>query len=106
MPKYLLYGSYTPDGVKGLLKEGGTARRQTVQQWWESQGGKVEAVYFAFGDNDFYCIYEAPDTVTAVATELISNALGLLKASNVVLITPEEMDEACRKAGSYRPPGA
>ncbi|MCE2423409.1 MAG: hypothetical protein J4G03_08930 [Gemmatimonadetes bacterium] len=31
---------------------------------------------------------------------------GALKISTVQLITPEEIDEACGKTVSYRPPGA
>ena len=27
MPKYLIHGSYTAEGVNGLLKEGGSSRR-------------------------------------------------------------------------------
>lgn len=27
MPRYMLTGTYNADGMKGLLKEGGTARR-------------------------------------------------------------------------------
>ena len=30
MPKYLTMVSYTPEGIKGLVKEGGTARRAVV----------------------------------------------------------------------------
>ena len=30
MPKYLIRASYTQEGVQGLLKEGGTKRRQVV----------------------------------------------------------------------------
>ena len=32
MPKYLTMVSYTPEGIKGLVKEGGTARRAAVEK--------------------------------------------------------------------------
>ena len=32
MPKYLFRASLSPEGVAGVLAEGGTARRNTVQQ--------------------------------------------------------------------------
>src|SRR5207253_9350882 len=32
MAKYLIFGSYTQEGVQGLLKEGGSARRAAVKK--------------------------------------------------------------------------
>jgi hypothetical protein len=32
MPKYLFHGSYTEEGLKGLLKDGGTKRQEAVKQ--------------------------------------------------------------------------
>ncbi len=52
MPKYLLQGSYTTEGVKGLLRDGGSKRRTAAQQAIESVDGRLEAFYFAFGEND------------------------------------------------------
>ena len=49
MPKYLVMASYTAEGVKGLLKDGGTKRRRAAEAALESVGGRVEAFYFAFG---------------------------------------------------------
>jgi len=50
--KYLIEASYTPEGVKGLLKEGGSGRRAAIEQLINSAGGSVEACYFVFGDDD------------------------------------------------------
>ena len=41
MAKYLFLASYTTDGVKGLLKEGGTARRAAVDAMANSLGGSI-----------------------------------------------------------------
>ncbi len=49
MPKYLFQASYTAEGAKGLLKEGGTKRRAAVEQLIKSVGGTLEAFYFALG---------------------------------------------------------
>ncbi len=38
MPKYLVQFHYTPEGGKGLLKEGGTRRRTAVKKLVESLG--------------------------------------------------------------------
>lgn len=105
MPKYLFHGSYTEAGFKGLLKEGGSKRREAIKQAVESLGGKLEAIYFAFGDNDFYFIADNPDSIGAVTGSLLANATGTVKLKTTVLITPEEMDKAVKKTMDWRPPG-
>ena len=62
MPKFLIKASYTSEGTRGLLKEGGTRRRDAVRTLVEGLGGKVEAFYFAFGEDDLYVITELPNT--------------------------------------------
>ena len=74
MPKYLIQGSYTAEGVKGLLKDGGTARKTLVEQMMKSAGGKLEALYFAFGGADVCAIVDAPDNVTAAALSLAASS--------------------------------
>jgi uncharacterized protein with GYD domain len=46
MSKYLFYGSYTPEGFKGLVKEGGSKRIEAAKQALGSVGGPLEAFYF------------------------------------------------------------
>ena len=106
MPRYLVSASYTAEGAKGLLKGGGgTARRSAVQQLAQSIGGELEAMYFAFGEDDVYVIFEAPDNISAAAVALTVNAAGAAKTKTTVLLTPEEVDRAAKKTVSYRPPG-
>ncbi len=105
MSKYLFHGSYTEEGLKGLLKEGGSKRREAAEQVVRSVGGTVEAYYFAFGDNDFYIIVDTPDNASTTAASLIVNASGAVKVKTVVLLTPEEVDQAAKKTVDYRPPG-
>ena len=105
MPKYLLEASYTADGAKGLAKEGGSSRRKMVTDMVTAVNGKVEAFYYAFGDADVYIIAEMPDTVTAAALSLAVNQSGAVNLKTRILMTPEEMDQAAKKAVGYRPPG-
>ncbi len=105
MPKYLFHGSYTLEGVKGVLKEGGSSRRETIAQLAQSLGGSLEAYYFAFGDHDFYVIMDLPDNVVAAAASLFGSASGALKIKTTVLLTPEEIDQAAKTTVAYRPPG-
>ncbi len=64
MPKYLLQVSYTAEGAKGLLKEGGSKRRSAARTFIESLGGKLEVLYYAFGDTDVFAIADMPDNVS------------------------------------------
>ena len=106
MAKYLLQGSYTQDGLRGLLKDGGTKRRQAVENALKDVGGKVESYYLAFGEHDFYLIADIPDNVATTALSLFSNASGMIKSSVVVLLEPEEIDRAVKMRVGYSPPGS
>ncbi len=106
MPKFMLKASYTPEGIKGLLREGGTSRRSTIEELARSLGGSIEAFYYALGDDDVYVISDFPDNVTAVAVSGAVNASGAVKLTTVPLVTAEEVDQAAQKAVDYRPPGA
>jgi uncharacterized protein with GYD domain len=105
MPKYLFRASYTREGLKGLLKEGGSSRRKAVAKTIEGLGGSLEAFYHAFGDADVFAIVDLPDDVSATAFSLIANAAGTATVKTTVLITPEEVDQATRITVDYRPPG-
>ena len=106
MPKYLVQGCYTESGAKGLLREGGTVRRESVRKMIEAMGGKLEAFYYAFGDSDVYVMVDAPDNVTTAAISMAVNASGAVSLKTIVLLTPEEMDGAANKMVDYQPPGA
>ena len=41
MPKYMFTANYTHEGLKGLLKEGGSKRREAVKRALESLGGSM-----------------------------------------------------------------
>lgn len=105
MAKYLWEAAYTAEGIQGLLQEGGSGRREAVEHVIESLGGRVEAFYYAFGGNDTYTIFELPDNVAASAASLAIIAAGAVRTRTVVLLTPEEIDEARQRAVEYRPPG-
>jgi uncharacterized protein with GYD domain len=105
MPKYLLEANYVNDGVKGLLKEGGSSRRAAIEKAAQSVGGKLEVFYFAFGEVDVYSIIDFPDNAAATAMALIVNSSGAAVVKTIVLMTPEEVDNAVKKSPSYRPPG-
>jgi uncharacterized protein with GYD domain len=105
MPKYMLEVSYTLEGARGLLKDGGTKRRQAAQALAQSLGGTVESFYYAFGDADALVIVDLPDAASAAAASLALATSGAVTGKTIVLFTPEEMDAATKKSSSYTPPG-
>lgn len=105
MPKYLLEVSYTADGAKGLLKDGGSKRRVAAQAAVESVGGKIEAFYYMFGDSDALVIVDAPDPTSVMALSITLAASGSLTSKSTVLLTPEDIDSAVKKSPAYQPPG-
>ena len=106
MAKFLIQGSYTAEGAKGLIKEGGTGRRAAIEKSLEGLGGKLESFYFAYGTNDVNVICDMPDAVSGIALSLAVNASGAVRISTTPLLSVEDVDAACKKAVSYRPAGA
>ncbi|HJS73049.1 MAG TPA: GYD domain-containing protein [Vicinamibacteria bacterium] len=105
MPKYLIQASYSAEGARGLLKDGGSRRRQAADELIKSLGGKTEGFYFAFGESDAFVIVDAPDNVSAAAASLAVSASGLVATKTTVLLTPEEIDQAAKRSAKYSPPG-
>jgi uncharacterized protein with GYD domain len=105
MAKYLIIASYNSEGVKGVLDKGGTARKEAVQRAVSELGGSLESFYFGFGKDDAYVIVDLPGNVAAAATALNVSASGRVTARVVVLLTPEEIDQATKQTVEYTPPG-
>lgn len=105
MAKFLIKASYSPEGTQGLLREGGTSRRAAVEEMIQRLDGTLEAFYYGYGEADAYVIADMPDEASAVAVSLIVNASGAVSLSTTPLLTPEQIDEACRRSIDYRPPG-
>lgn len=105
MGKYLIQVRYMPEGVKGLMHDGGSGRVEMTTKAVNSVGGKIDAFYFALGEVDAYVIVDVPDEISLIALELAVNATGRVSSKSVKLIAPEDIDKAVKKAVAYRPPG-
>jgi uncharacterized protein with GYD domain len=105
MSKYMFQANYVGEGIKGLIKEGGSSRVAAVEKAALSVGGKVDVFYYAFGDVDVYAVVDLPDNAAAAALALTINASGNVVLKTAVLMTPEEVDLAVKKSPSYRAPG-
>jgi uncharacterized protein with GYD domain len=105
MPKYLIQGRYTAEGLKGLAKDKASGRKAAVQAGLKSVNGKVESLYFALGSDDVVLIVEAPDNVAVAAVSLSAGATGLVNIRTTPLLTVEEIDKALALPLKFRGAG-
>lgn len=106
MAKYLIKASYSTQGIKGLMKEGGSGRAEAVGKAIAGVGGQMESFYFAFGTDDVIIIGDLPDKEAALALAATVGSSGALSSyETVVLSTPEEVDRAMGTMIDYRAPG-
>ena len=105
MPKYLVQSSYTAEGIKGLQKDGAAGRLKMANQVAESLGGKLEAIYFAFGEHDVVAILDLPSPVDAAAVAFAVSGTGSIHTKTTPLLTIEEADAALKKSVPFRAPG-
>ena len=105
MPKYLVQAAYTSEGLQGLIRDKAAGRHSAVKRAVESLGGKLESIYFSFGEYDVMLVADLPDDVTAAAINITVCSSGLVRTKTTKLLTIEETDQALKKTVEYRPPG-
>ena len=108
MAHYLLQVSYTSDAWVAQIKNPQDVMGR-ARPLIEGLGGKIDTVYYAFGDYDLVGIMEMPDNVSAAAVSLAVSGGGATKTVKVTpLMTVEEGIEALKRAGGsgYQPPSA
>ena len=105
MSKYLFEANYVGEGIKGLMREGGSKRRDALVDALKSVGGSLECFYYAFGDADVLGVFDVPGTADAAALSLMINSTGNVDVRLKPLMTVEDLDEAAKKTPSYRAPG-
>ena len=107
MGKYLIKASYSTDGIKGVMKAGGTSRVKAVEHAVQGVGGSLESFYFAVGGDDVYVTVDVPDNTAAIAMAAAVGSSGAIdNYETVVLLSPSEVDQAMTVAVDYAPPGS
>jgi uncharacterized protein with GYD domain len=107
MAKYLIKASYNQEGLKGVMKGGGSARVAAIEKLAAGMGGTLESLYFSFGDADVYVTVDVPGNTQAAAIAATVGASGAFSSyETIVLLTPEEIDEAMKVSVDYSPPGS
>jgi len=105
MPTFLIKATYTAEGTRGLLKDGGTGRKEAIEALINSRGGEMKGFYYAFGDDDLYIIATLPANSDLAAVSLAINSTAGARVKANTLLDATEIDEAVQKAVRYRPPG-
>ena len=105
MPKFLIKANYTAEGMKGLQKDKASGREKAIAAACKSVGGKLDAVYFALGDDDVFVIVDLPSHVQVSSLCIAVGASGMANTRTVSLLTVAEMDKALGEGLKYRPPG-
>ena len=105
MPKFLIAGSYTPQGMQGVKKDKASGREKAVSAACRDLGGKVDAIYYALGEDDVYVIADMPSVAAMSALCVAVGSSGMVKTRTVPLLTVAEMDAALESGVKYRPPG-
>jgi uncharacterized protein with GYD domain len=107
MAKYLLKVRYTADGIQGVLRDGGSARRAAADDLAKAVGGSIESFHFAFGEEDAYVICDLPDNKSAATVAMTVSSSGRIEISTVPLLTVDEVDAiASGSKLAYTPPGS
>jgi uncharacterized protein with GYD domain len=105
---YLTRFSYTPETWARMIQNP-EDRREAARTYIESVGGKLHGFWYAFGENDGWNLWEAPDNVSMAAVALAIGAGGALASmETTVLLSVEDTMGALRKAQAvrYRKPAA
>lgn len=101
MPHYMIQGSYTPETWARLVRNP-EDREPVVRRLLEQHGGKLEALYFTFGEDDFIVLTELPNNETAAAIAIATASSGALRNLRTTpLLTVREAMEALRKARGW-----
>src|SRR5271165_6976035 len=86
MPKFLIKGSYTAEGMKGLRKDKASGREKAVAAALAALGGKLDGIWYALGDDDVYVLVDVPSHmhVSALCANVVAS--GLVTTSTVTLL--------------------
>lgn len=108
MAHYIITGSYSAAGMKGLIAHP-SDREAATRALVEGSGGKLLTYLLTTGDNDFLMIAETNDTTGLIAALMVAGASGAVSnLKTVQAFSSAEFLEAQKKAGGmaakYAPP--
>lgn len=106
MAKFMISGSYTPEGLAATVREGLTARTDVLRGAVESLGGTLLGMYWTTAANDSVVLVDLPNADGAVALAVAVKAAGAGQMSITRLFDAAEFDavQASTSTMTYRPP--
>jgi uncharacterized protein with GYD domain len=105
MAKYMVHGTYTPEGILGLIKDKASGRRDAIKALVKAAGGKLESIHYTLSADEVVLLVDLPDNVAGARISAMVGASGYATLSITPLLTVEEMDKALTKGLKYRAPG-
>jgi len=100
MAYYLLQAAYTAESCAHQISNPQNVEERT-RGVIERLGGKVECMFYAFGEYDIMHIVQFPDNVSAASLAMAVSAGGAVKAvKSTPLMTAEEGMEAFKRAAA------
>ena len=106
MPVYMFQASYAPQAVASMVKTP-QDRAAAIKPMIESMGGKLQDLWFCFGEYDIVAIAELPDNLTAAAMSMAIGSSGAMTSYRTTpLMTSADAKKAMEKAGGvgYKAP--
>jgi uncharacterized protein with GYD domain len=97
MAKFLIQVGYAAQGLKDLVSQNALGRTTALKRHIASLGGRVEALYWALGEDDAISIADLPDMESAAALGIAIRNSGLGHIKVRQLLTADEVDLALGK---------
>ena len=107
MAYYMVQAAYSAESIAAMVKKP-EDRAAAIVPVIEKLGGKLEGLWFCFGEYDIVGISQMPDNVSAAAFAFAVSQSGKLKSVRTTpLMTSAEAMKAMKKAAGagYRAPG-
>ena len=107
MAHYMVQAAYTAEAIAAMVNNP-EDRAAAIRPVVEKLGGKLEGIWFCFGEYDIVGISKLPDDVSAAAFAFAVSQGGKIRALKTTpLMSTADAVKALKKAGSagYRPPG-
>lgn len=108
MPKYMTQFTYSAKSMEGMVKNPQN-RQSAAAKVFGAAGGKIEAMYFCFGEYDGIVIADFPSNVAAASAIMAVGASGGFSSVKTTVLIPmndtvEAMRGAKKIAGEYMAP--
>lgn len=106
MAAYLLQVGYTPDAWAAQVKNPRNVVDR-IRPAVDALGGRIECVYYAFGEYDLVAVAHFPENVSAAAFSIAAAAGGAVRSlqTTPLMSVDDGLSAMAKAAGAgYRPP--